>query len=220
MFFNLLRITKQFMIKHLHFILLIAILSLFSTVIFSQNGRVKATNAKTIQGVFENNSSNQKTLPANISEKEDMVQTKNEVKTSVTQLRSSIDSALVTGKKNKQQDDASFKSAQSAQKIPNTDNVNYIKEDLPENEKLLSAEKKSVKVVPSVNYKPRIIKSDIQPVPVVDNSKIEINSNKRIYLQQEADDLQREINQNTGNVNYDLAKKQQQLESIKKMLQN
>jgi hypothetical protein len=97
-------------------------------------------------------------------------------------------------------------------------NVTYTKEEIPANttSNTVSETKKS-KVQPSVNYQLKTVKADIHPV--TDYSNAGISPNKKIYLQQEADDLQAEINQNSNNPSYDLAAKQKQLDDIKKLIQ-
>ncbi len=101
---------------------------------------------------------------------------------------------------------------------PFTDNsVEYFIETLPEQATVNNAERKTVKPAVSVNYKQREVKQDIHPVQ--DFTHPGIAESKRLYLQQEADDLQAEIKQNANNPNYDIAKKQRQLEDIRKLLQ-
>lgn len=106
----------------------------------------------------------------------------------------------------------------TADKESFTDNsVQYFKETLPEQITVTNAERKTVKPTASVNYKQREIKQDIHPVQ--DFTHPGISESKRLYLQQEADDLQVEINQNRNNPGYDIAKKQKQLEDIRKLVQ-
>lgn len=106
----------------------------------------------------------------------------------------------------------------TADKESFTDNsVQYFKETLPEQITVTNAERKTVKPTASVNYKQREIKQDIHPVQ--DFTHPGISESKRLYLQQEADDLQVEINQNRNNPGYDISKKQKQLEDIRKLVQ-
>jgi len=101
---------------------------------------------------------------------------------------------------------------------PYTDNsVQYFKETLPEQTAVTNAERKTEKPSVSVNYKQRQVKQDIHPLQ--DFSHPGISESKRLYLQQEADDLQAEISRNSSNPNYDIATKQRQLEDIRKLLQ-
>lgn len=105
----------------------------------------------------------------------------------------------------------------TADKVFISENVTYEKEVLPVTGKVIAAEKPRIKVTSSVNHKPKTVKEDIHPV--VDYSNAGINSDKRIYLEQEAKDLEREILQNAGKSDYDLVQKQKQLDDIRKMLQ-
>lgn len=96
-------------------------------------------------------------------------------------------------------------------------NVTYTKEEPIASTNNSVSEVKKVKVQKSINYQPKTVKEDIHPITNYTNSGI--SSNKKIYLQQEADDLQAEINQNANNPAYDLIAKQKQLDDIKKLIQ-
>lgn len=96
------------------------------------------------------------------------------------------------------------------------DNVTYIKETTPTESKTNIAEHKSTKVITSVNYKPKVIREDV--VPLTNSLPNEISANKRIYLQQEADDLRTEIELYRNNPNYDLVGKQNKLQKILDLL--
>ncbi|MFN8283673.1 MAG: hypothetical protein U0U67_10690 [Chitinophagales bacterium] len=95
-------------------------------------------------------------------------------------------------------------------------NVTYTKEDLSVETAANTSERKPNKIQKSVNYQPKVVKEDIHPVTDYTNSGIA--PNKKIYLQQEADDLEREIQLNANNPNYDIAAKQKQLDEIKKLI--
>lgn len=99
------------------------------------------------------------------------------------------------------------------------DNVTYTKEPLPQNVEKNISEKKSTKVTTSVNYKPRVIREDVTPTTNnTNNTTNDISPNKRIYLQQEADDLQVEISLNKNNPNYNLENSRKKLEYILNLL--
>lgn len=96
------------------------------------------------------------------------------------------------------------------------DNVTYTKETLPNEIKSNITEHKSTKVTTSVNYKPKVVREDV--VPAANSLSNEINQNKRIYLQQEADDLKAEITKFQNNPDYDLVSKQKKLQEILDLL--
>ncbi|HRH56980.1 MAG TPA: hypothetical protein PLS10_04960 [Chitinophagales bacterium] len=198
------------MIKYLQ-ITTYLLLSFFCLSARAQNGRTINTFSE--KKLILSEKVQEKKLPAqiNTSEKSDLPIIKNEIAEGQTQSRVSDSVPLKKDNENN--------TLKTAATFSSDNNVIYTKEILPESEKISSSEKQLVKVTPSLNYKERVIKEDIHPV-LSTNAKVEISSGKRIYLQQEADDLQQEINQNIDNPNYDLAKKQKQLEEIKKMLQN
>ncbi len=99
-----------------------------------------------------------------------------------------------------------------------SDNVTYYKETITENQPISTTEKSPTKVATSINYKSSILKEDVHII--TNSTNVEITSNKRIYLQEEADDLQIEIKQNVNNPNYDLVQKQKLLGYIKTLLKN
>ena len=198
------------MLKYLQ-ITFLFLFPFFSLSVEAQSDRTKTTFSE--KKIIFSEKSQEGKFPAqiNISEKSDLPIIINEIKEGETQSRVEDSVPLKRDK-----DNVSLKTSAT---FASDDNVIYTKEASPENEKIILSEKQLVKVTPSVNYKERVIKEDIHPV-VSSTAKVEISSGKRIYLQQEADDLQQEINQNIDNPNYDVAKKQKQLEEIKKMLQN
>jgi hypothetical protein len=198
------------MIKYLQ-ITTFLLLSFFCLSVLAQNGRTINSFSDKKLLFPEKLQENKSTIQLNVSEKSDLPVVKNEITVGQTQSRVSDSVPL-----KKDNDNITLKSAST---FASDDNVIYTKEILLENQKINSSEKQLVKVTPSVNYKERVVKEDIHP-GVSTTARIEISSGKRIYLQQEADDLQQEINQNIDNPNYDLAKNQKQLDEIKKMLQN
>jgi hypothetical protein len=96
------------------------------------------------------------------------------------------------------------------------DNVTYTKEILPTDSKSNNVEQSSQKVTPSVNYKSKVLREDV--TPLTNNTSNEISPNKRIYLQEEADDLQAEIALNRNNPNYNMVSKQKKLQQILDLL--
>ncbi len=96
------------------------------------------------------------------------------------------------------------------------DNVTYTKESLPTDSTTTISEHKTSKVITSVNYKPKVVREDV--VPASNTAPNEIAPNKKIYLQEEADDLQAEIALNRNNPNYDLIGKQKKLQQILDLL--
>lgn len=198
------------MIKYLQ-ITILFLISFFCVSAWAQNGRTTNTFSEKKLILSEKVQDNKLPAQVNISEKGDLPISRNEIKEGETQSRVS-DSVPFK----KDLENATYKTSVA---FSSDNNAIYTKEVLPESEKIISSEKQLVKVTPSVNYKERVIKEDIHPV-LSTNAKVEISSGKRIYLQQEADYLQQEINQNMHNPDYDLAKKQAALEEIKKMLQN
>lgn len=96
------------------------------------------------------------------------------------------------------------------------DNVTYTKEEFQENEVVTVSEIKPFKVTQSQDFKPHILKEDTPKI--TDYSTLTITNNKRIYLQQEQEDLELEINQNKHNPDYDLIQNQKKLDYIKTLL--
>ncbi len=175
--------------------------------IFAQNERVKISKTEQIPAVERVVSGNKNTVKLNAENNQ--VFNKNQLQNRLTDstLSNEISNEDFKYKNNNPSDDRIFLS----------DTVTYFKEIDPLNEKTVLSEKKANKVVPSVNYKPRVVKEDINPV--LNYSSADISSEKRVYLQQEAADLQREIDLNKGNTDFDLAFKTKKLDEIKKMLQ-
>lgn len=98
-----------------------------------------------------------------------------------------------------------------------TENASYTKVTFSENEKTTNAERSYTKIKPSINYVPKQVKADIHPI--VDYNSAPVNPNKKDYLLQEANDLQREIELNTNNPNYDLEKNKRKLEEIRDLIE-
>jgi hypothetical protein len=198
------------MIRFLQLILFLSCSILFSAS-FAQSERGKIVKADLKNDVQLTTPVN--TVSVNVSEEKESSENRQIPKTNTMQLKLA-DSLLVRKRKTGLQDDNTIN---NAQKVFLSDNVTYIKEDLPDYEKTVSSEKTIIKPTPSVNFTPRVIKEDIHPA--LNYSSTDISSDKRVYLQQEADDLIREMDLNAGNVNYDFAYKKKKLDEIKKMLQ-
>lgn len=98
-----------------------------------------------------------------------------------------------------------------------TENASYTKVTFSENEKTTNAERSYTKIKPSINYVPKQVKADIHPI--VDYNSAPVNPNKKDYLLQEANDLQREIELNTNNPNYELEKNKRKLEEIRDLIE-
>ncbi|MCC6516751.1 MAG: hypothetical protein IT275_10400 [Chitinophagales bacterium] len=98
-----------------------------------------------------------------------------------------------------------------------TENASYTKVTFSENEKTTNTERSYTKIKPSINYVPKQVKADIHPI--VDYNSAPVNPNKKDYLLQEANDLQREIELNTNNPNYDLEKNKRKLEEIRDLIE-
>ncbi|HMW13164.1 MAG TPA: hypothetical protein PKK18_02885 [Chitinophagales bacterium] len=98
-----------------------------------------------------------------------------------------------------------------------TENASYTKVTFSENEKTTNTERSYTKIKPSINYVPKQVKADIHPI--VDYNSAPVNPNKKDYLLQEANDLQREIELNTNNPNYELEKNTRKLEEIRDLIE-
>lgn len=98
-----------------------------------------------------------------------------------------------------------------------TENASYTKVTFSENEKTTNTERSYTKIKPSINYVPKQVKADIHPI--VDYNSAPVNPNKKDYLLQEANDLQREIELNTNNPNYELEKNKRKLEEIRDLIE-
>ncbi len=109
--------------------------------------------------------------------------------------------------------------------LPENNNINidltttYIREETTGEEKNTNSEGVKLKPVKSENYKPHTVREDIQNVQVQRQSSSSISDMKKIYLKEEAAELEKEIELYKNDPNYNLAEKQKQLAEIKKLIQ-
>lgn len=215
--------------KDLHLIIIFSFL-FFSTTIQAQNDRVKIiqkqvipTTSATNNNVVENNKSAAPTKetkrvanPATNSQKLDAAQ-KTEIQVPAKEAKDlrkpkviALEEVVESTDNNKQA---------ILEPINPESNVTYTKVDESAERKgnVITSERAPTKTQKSVNYQPKVVKEDIHPI--TDYSNTSTPPNKKVYLQQEADDLQLEINQNLNNPSYDLIVKQKQLNDIKKLIQ-
>lgn len=209
--------------RFLHFALFVF---LFFSVVCSSNAQTKRLK---VYSVEENSKKNESVEShPNIPEKKNTTKFKQEIKKDANYLRisettrdsiSRIKIATQITNANEQQSDIQPLNVNAKKSINDNatgqDNVTYNKEIISENQSISTSERSPIKVTTSVNYKPSVLKEDIHPTTETTTT---ITPNKRIYLQQEAEDLQIEITQNANNTNYDLVQKQKLLEYIKTLL--
>ena len=206
---------------------LLYLLFTFSTTLLAQNDRVKTaqkqvipTNSTTTKTVAENNNKQsvptkekpRAAKPAIKSTKVDANKTSTSVppKQAKDLRKAKVISEVVEPTDNDQK--------QTVNAVNPDVNVTYTKEDaVIEPSVSTISERKPITTQKSVNYQPKMVKEDIHPI--TDYSSTSTPPNKKIYLQQEADDLQIEINQNRNNPAYDLIAKQKKLDDIKKLIQ-
>lgn len=209
--------------KYLHFILFVF---LFISSFYTSNAQTERLKTYAVENISKKNITEEPrpNIPdknKSVKFKQEIIKDKNHLKLSnisrdsIVNIKLTIDENNTYEQTNIQQINANKSSNTDA---TNSDNVTYNKETISENQLVTTSERSPIKVATSVNYQPRILKEDVHPV--ANNSSISITPNKRIYLQQEADDLQIEISQNVNNPNYDLAEKQKLLEYIKTLLKN
>ncbi len=95
----------------------------------------------------------------------------------------------------------------------------YFHEEAIVEEKNTKSEVVKQKPVKSENYKPHTVREDIQNVQVQRQSSSSISDMKKVYLKEEAAELEKEIELFKNDPNYNLAEKQAQLEKVKKLIQ-
>ncbi|MBK9328831.1 MAG: hypothetical protein IPM95_05815 [Sphingobacteriales bacterium] len=194
-------------------ILSIVFVQVFS---YAQSDRVKTAKAETAPVILENaNTAVLKSKAETAASKIDIPQPPVEFRSSNTLQKKNMDSLSALKNNSAISESPNLKTANTESFTDNS--VRYLKETLPEQATVANSERKTVKPTASVNYKQREVKQDIHPVQ--DFTHPRISESKRLYLQQEADDLQVEINLNRTNPDYDTAKKQKQLEDIRKLVQ-
>ena len=209
--------------SNLHIITLLLLYFSSFYVVNAQSERLKLYSIENVS----NKNDLQETKP-NIPEKKNSTRFKEEIKKDRSHLkvskiyRDSVANIKLAADETYTKEQVDIKSLDTNKSLnvitTVSDNVTYYKETITENQPISTTEKSPTKVATSINYKSSILKEDVHTI--TNSTNVEITSNKRIYLQEEADDLQIEIKQNVNNPNYDLVQKQKLLGYIKTLLKN
>ncbi|HUM52022.1 MAG TPA: hypothetical protein PK431_09410 [Chitinophagales bacterium] len=211
--------------KYLQTIFLLFIIS-FSAIAYAQTERLKTAqkqaipvNSTNTKSVVENNKQSIPTKEKPKVPKPVTTSTKTDANKTVIQIPQKQSKDLRKPKVITEVVEPTDNNQKQTVDVVNPDvNVTYTKEVEPtQTASNAISERKPTTMQKSVNYQPKVVKEDIHPI--IDYSNTSTPPNKKIYLQQEADDLQAEIDQNRNNPSYDLIAKQKQLDDIKKLIQ-
>lgn len=198
---------------------------LFLPNLFAQNLREKKvfiekkiTVSNETKDVKQTTSSVEKTTPVNQPEMERKVDfTSDEnLKKPIVEISNDTERER---KEKKAFDDTKLSTSMTDNKTNVEVNTTYTKELPEENVKNTVSEKVRPKVEKSSNYQPHVVKEDVQNTQVQQrNTAPQVSAMKKVYLQQEADELEQEIEKFKNDPNYNLVEKQKQLEYLKKLL--